>query len=501
VVSRVPEKRICALSGSWCARRADGHLRHFNHDPDRSFPHAGWRHWCAHHLPFFPRRSRFNRPFGDSPDRRVPDWDAFYPRGRPFFASTPETHFLWVGCSLFLAFFLLRCLSNYGIATGLALVVSSVVGIWYLPGPPERNVELTLWLVLATLTGALVTLCVEVVFYAVRGRNDLFEGLDARLALLEELMAAYADRRPILRTTQDRLAQFAMVGTGSLRRHVARGNYTQIYRTHMSALVSLTGRCVDFAAALAGAVPSLAEEFRERAERLKRSLADIRHCLATHGQPCESTVEPKPSPGTPLLSGIESMVSLMPAIFSNENAIDPELEPLEDPSGANRFFIPGAFSNPEYLRYVLGGTCAAMLCYVIYVSLDWPTLSTSVTTCVLTALTTIGASRQKQVLRVTGFVLGGIVGGLGAQIFVLPYLDTIGGFAVFFALMTAVAAWFATASPRLSYLGVQFAFAFYLIHLSGFSMQTNLENTRDRALGVLLGVTMMWLVFERLHPR
>jgi multidrug resistance protein MdtO len=195
------------------------------------------------------------------------------------------------------------------------------------------------------------------------------------------------------------------------------------------------------------------------------------------------------------------MVSLMPAIFSQENAVDPALEPLEDAPDTFRVFIPDAFSNPEHLRYVLGGTIAAMLCYIFYVSLDWPNLSTSVTTCVLTALTTIGSSRQKQILRVAGFVLGGVIAGLGAQIFVLPFIDSIGGFTLLFAAMTAVAAWIGTASSRLSYAGVQFAFAFYLIHLSEFSIQTDLTGARDRVLGVLLGITMMWLVFERFFPR
>lgn len=195
------------------------------------------------------------------------------------------------------------------------------------------------------------------------------------------------------------------------------------------------------------------------------------------------------------------MVSLMPSIFSDENATDPALESFEDSPDKTRLFIPDAFSNPEHLRYVLGGTLAAMSCYVFYVALDWPGLSTSVTTCVLTALTTIGSSRQKQILRIAGFVLGGVIAGLGAQIFVLPFIDSIGGFTVLFAAMTAVAAWIGTSSSRLSYAGVQFAFAFYLIHLSDFSIQTNLTVARDRALGVLLGITMMWLVFERLFTR
>ena len=425
----------------------------------------------------------------------------FIPVGARLFASTPETHFLWVGGSLFLVFFLLRCLANYAVAIGLALVVANVVGIWYLPGPPERNVELTLWLVAATLIGALVTLCVEVVFYALHRRDDLIEGIDTRLGLIEDLMASYADGLRASEATQARLAQFAIVGAGALRRHVARSSYAQLYRTRMSTLVSLVGRCIDFAAALSDGYPTLPEGLEGRAAAISRSIADIRNCLHTHGQPCETVLEPSPSPDTPLLSEIESMVSLMPSIFSSENATDPTLGQLEEPPDTTRIFIPDAFSNPEHLRYVLGGTLAAMLCYVFYVSLDWPNLSTSVTTCVLTALTTIGSSRQKQILRVAGFVLGGVIAGMGAQIFILPFIDSIGGFALLFAAMTAVAAWIGTASSRLSYAGVQFAFAFYLIHLSEFSIQTNLAVARDRVLGVLLGITMMWLVFERFFPR
>jgi multidrug resistance protein MdtO len=425
----------------------------------------------------------------------------FAPIGASLLASNPETHFLWIACSLFLAFFLVRCLANYAVAIGLALVVANVVGIWYLPGPAEKNVELTLWLVLATVVGALVTLCVEVIFYAVHRRDDLQEGLDIRLALIEDLMACFADGRPVSPATRAGLAQFAIVGAGALRRHVARANYAQLYRTRMTTLVALVGRSIDFAAALADSFPSLQEDLKERAALLKSSLADIRLCLRTHGQPCAATLEPSPSPGTPLFSEIESMVSLMPSIFSDEHAPDSALEPLDEEPNVNRIFIRDAFSNPEHLRYVLSGTLAAMLCYVFYMSLDWPGLSTSVTTCVLTALTTIGASRQKQFLRVAGYVLGGVIGGFGAQIFILPSIDSIFGYSLLFAVITAAAAWLATSSSRLSYAGVMFAFAFYLIQSRAFAIQTNLVIPRDLILGVLLGITVMWIVYERIFPR
>jgi multidrug resistance protein MdtO len=87
---------------------------------------------------------------------------------------------------------------------------------------------------------------------------------------------------------------------------------------------------------------------------------------------------------------------------------------------------------------------------------------------------------------------------MGAQVFILPYLDSITGFTLLFLVVTSIAAWLATSSPRLSYFGVQFAIAFYLIHLQEFSIQTSLGVARDRVAGILLGLFMMWLVFDRL---
>ncbi len=425
----------------------------------------------------------------------------FIPVGTRLFASIPETHFLWVGCSLFLAFAILRCFATYAMAIGFGIVIGQVVSIWYLPGPEETNLELTLWLILATVIGALVTLGVEVVFRALYGGDELLDGLETRLALLEALMADYANDRPVSPATQAGLAQFAMVGASALRRHVARANYAQLYGVRMITLVSLVARSIDFGAALAGAFPSLPADLRQRAARVSQSLADIRSCLRTQGQPCQAALEALPSPGTPLFSEIESMVSLMTSIFSGENVPDLGLEAMEDAPAASHIFLPDAFSNPAHLRYILGGTTAAMLCYVFYVALDWPNLSTSILTCVLTALTTIGSSRQKQIMRVAGFVLGGVIAGIGTQIFVLPFIDSIVGFTVLFATMTAIAGWIATSSARLSYAGVQIAFSFYLIQLSDFHIETNLTIARDRSLGVLLGITMMWLVFERFFPR
>jgi multidrug resistance protein MdtO len=116
----------------------------------------------------------------------------------------------------------------------------------------------------------------------------------------------------------------------------------------------------------------------------------------------------------------------------------------------------------------------------------------------VTATTTIGASRQKQILRVAGALIGGVVLGIGAQVFILPHLDSITAFTVLFLVVTIPAAWIITSSPRLSYFGAQIAIAFYLINLQEFKFQTSLEVARDRVIGIVLGLTMMWLAFDHL---
>jgi multidrug resistance protein MdtO len=425
----------------------------------------------------------------------------FIPIGARLFAADPFTHFLWEGTSLFMIFFLLKTLNNFALATGLALVATNILSIWYLPGPAERNVELTLWQVLAALIGAAVTVAVEAVFRFFSNSDELQDGLRDRLNTIEEMLLSYAGGEPIAKEISRALTQYAVVGMGTLRRYVARTNYDPLRRVQMSTLVSLTGRSIDLAAALVSSVPTFEAEAQQRAARLAPRIAEIWNCFSIQCVPnaWEPTVDPTVS--TPLLSELESMVAYMFAAARSDESIDPRMEILEEPPSSNRIFTEDAFTNPEHLRFALSGTLAAMLCYILYVGLAWPDISTSVTTCVLTALSNIGSSRQKQVLRLAGALVGGVVFGLGSQLFVLPYLDSITGFTVLFAVVSACAAFVGTSSSRLSYAGLQIALAFYLINLSEFRIQLSLTVARDRAVGVLLGVCMMWLVFERFYPR
>jgi len=197
------------------------------------------------------------------------------------------------------------------------------------------------------------------------------------------------------------------------------------------------------------------------------------------------------------LQEIEQVVFLIPLVCLNPQLSD-EYAPLPDHLAQSTLFASDAFTNREHVRFALKGCLAASTCYVIYNAIAWPGISTAVTTCLLTALSTMGASHQKQILRIAGAIVGGFGIGMGAQVFMLPYVDSIAGFVVLFVFATALSSWFLTSSPRLSYFGIQVALAFYLVHLQEFSFQNSLAVGRDRVVGILLGLFVMWLVFDRL---
>lgn len=426
----------------------------------------------------------------------------FIPIGARMFASVPLTHFLWEAICLFVMFYLLRTISDFSTAAAMAMMGSSALSIWYLPGPAERNVEHTLWAALVPAVGALVTVAVEAVFHAIHKQDELLDGLTTRWKLVESLLNSYAGNKPVSLETTRMLSQFAMIGSGTLRRRLARSEYDPLYRAQMMVIVLLTARSVDFAAAMSHEEATLSPQEQQRARQLAQHIATIRECLVTKCKPEPWDVHRDASSSVPLLPDLERMVALIPRVFEGSLSLEPYQVPgHEHPEQENPFFVKDAFQNPEYIRYALSGCLAAMLCYVMYVSLGWPGLSTSVVTCLLTGLSDIGSSRQKQVLRLVGAILGGFVFGMGAQIFILPYIDSIVGFTLLFAAISGIAAWVATSSPRLSYCGLQIAYAYYLVNLNEFTIQTSLSAARDRAIGVLLGIFMMWLVFERFHPK
>jgi multidrug resistance protein MdtO len=424
--------------------------------------------------------------------------------GAMFCSGEPLLRLSWVIFSLFQIFYLLSALSSYLAALAFGFIIMVTIPLWDLQIPTESKVEDTLWVIGAVLLATFIAAVVEVIYARLQPHNPIILSLTVRLRATADLLRSFTegirDQKAEQRTTR-----FSILGTSRMRRDLQRGGYAPEYTQRMGAIVALVGRLVDLAAAVPQIAPQpaavLESAERERLLRLVATVEAISERLFGRDVALRAS---SPDGGeaagvTPLLGEMEWTAVLIDEIMGGAEA--PQflaLPPITKEEAKRGFFLPDAFSNPRHLHFAIRGGLAAIACYLLYSLVNWPGLFTSVVTCLVTALTTIGASRQKQVLRFAGVIVGGVLFGFGAQIFIFPGIDSITGFLLVIVAVTVVACWFTTASPRLSYFGVQIAVGFYLINLQEFKFQTSLSIARDRVVGVLLGLVMMWLIFDQL---
>ena len=413
--------------------------------------------------------------------------------------ADPILRFVWITAGFLGGFWAMSALSNYAASARFGYLIAITVTLWDKHISPSLKVENTLWAVGVITLTSIITLLVEIAFSVFRKSDDLIDGIAERLTCVEKLLTYYATGEAPIASIRTTLTRLAMTGTSRMRLILRRSGFDPQYAAEMGAVVGLTGRLVDLAANLPYFSSRVSESDRERIGIVANRLREIRNAITAGSVPQvhESGGEGEIPSNLPLFGEIEQTVSLIPQALAGSEFVR-VFAPSPDRWAERARGISGELLDPEHLKFALRGCLAATSCYVIFNALFWPEISTAVTTCFVTALTTIGASRQKQVLRFTGALLGGFGIGMGAQIFILPYIDSIAGFTVLYVAAITIAAWFATSSPRLSYFGVQLAVAFCLITLLEFKFQTSLTVARDRVVGVLLGLLMMWLFFDQL---
>jgi multidrug resistance protein MdtO len=412
----------------------------------------------------------------------------------------PLLRFLWIVATLFLIFYGISASGSLAAWTRFGYMAVITIPLWDRHIGAQAKVNGLLWAIGILTMAGLIALLLEMGYAAVRRGDDVMDPIMEHLDRVEQLLRFYADGRPVDAATHSRVMRLAMLGTSRLRRLIlTRSHNGAQYIQQMGALAALTGRLVDLAANLPRFATHVAGVDHDRIDQVANRIAQIRHDLENKTVPRAADLGKIDAwQGLPLLGEIEKAVALIPGVFSDSQSLrifDPSAPGDGDTQPAA---TRSTWFSSEHLKFGLKGCLAASICYIIYSALFWPEISTSLTTCLLTALTTIGASRQKQVLRFAGALIGGFVFGMGAQVFILPYIDSIAAFVILFLAVTTAAAWVTTSSPRLSYCGVQIAFAFFLINLQEFKIQTSLTVARDRVAGILLGLFVMWLVFDQL---
>src|SRR4051812_1993640 len=169
-----------------------------------------------------------------------------------------------------------------------------------------------------------------------------------------------------------------------------------------------------------------------------------------------------------------------------------------EPDG-RRLLMADAFTNPAHVRFALKVTFAAMFCYIVYSAIDWSGIHTAFITCTFIALESTEATLYKGALRFVGCLIGGAL-ALFSIVFFMPHMETIASLVVLVACASAIAGWVATGSERISYAGLQIAFAFFYSVFQGYAPDTDLDNVRNRVIGILFGLIVTGLVFQYIWP-
>ena len=155
-------------------------------------------------------------------------------------------------------------------------------------------------------------------------------------------------------------------------------------------------------------------------------------------------------------------------------------------------------ADPAAVRYSLKVGLCIVLCYIIGLSSRRPDLFTNLVTVIAIATPTYGATLHKMYLRISGFVIGGVV-SLLAIITVSPNFETLpsymlAAFAVFYLF-----AYFSLGNGRTSYAGKQMGVIFSLVFI-GLSPSVDIYEPLWRLWGVLLADLVVAMVFFTLWP-
>jgi multidrug resistance protein MdtO len=411
---------------------------------------------------------------------------------------------------LFGGLFLKRVLSVGALGSALGLpgaLVMILPDVMTVPGvfspSPEMLTEFALWIWLCVTLGLGVNLGVQLLLAPGDPVTLLQRELDARLRVVTETVRRLADvavsaSDPAISldslVTSGMSRPLALLKTASLTRIWARQHHEEL-----AAIITLVDRLVTDAAALRTLVSSSPLDAVTRASLLRVGDACelAREAFAERRRPgSRDWAAPSAPAATPVWPPLADMERALDEITIAVRVREPAERSHEARPG---LLLADAFSNPEYVQFAVRGAVACLICYVLFIGLDYPGIYTSVVTCFVVSLSTIGSSNQKGLLRFGGAALGGVM-GLLALVFAFPNVDGIGGFWLVFGAGTAVAAWVNFGSPRVAYGGYQTGLAFYKAVFQSFGPAVSATVVRDRLIGIAFGLIVFGFMEHVLWP-
>src|SRR5262245_60036351 len=152
----------------------------------------------------------------------------------------------------------------------------------------------------------------------------------------------------------------------------------------LATLITLVDRLVTSAVALEGLVAQSAEpiaherllKVAEGCDRMRLAFEKMR--LPAPGDWVVLAHEQNTEPPIPLVDierTLDQIALTLPQYFAELRHSGAA------PAKKRSLFLPDAFDNPEYVRFAIKGTVAALICYVAFIGFDYPGSYTSVITC------------------------------------------------------------------------------------------------------------------------
>lgn len=380
------------------------------------------------------------------------------------------------------------------------LIVGVAVNLWENHAPADRVVKGELWLLAGFATGIAGAVAVSYLFSMHSPTDRLAGQLRLRYRALAAMFGAYAShdatehQRRTAAHAVSRLAAEGHRGMLELHRQIVDRNISSsglppAVQHHIIAIAEL----MDHSAAFGLQAECPDEDLQSRCKAIAQQCDYLSRELRLNP---EIPAKGGESVARTHLERVEIVLNSLGSIEINTGTVD-SFAAL--PSRHIPLLIPGAGSNIANVTFALKISLCATICYVIYHAIDWPGISTSVTTVMITGLVTTGAMKQKLTFRLLGAIVGGLILGLGTEVFLFPLIDSITALVIVVGAVAFLAAWIG-AGPRFNYAGIQIAFAFYLVSLSGFMTPTELAPARDRLAGIMLAVIVMWFVFDQIWP-
>jgi multidrug resistance protein MdtO len=390
--------------------------------------------------------------------------------------------------------------SALGLPAALVMILPDVG-----PLPPESLVEFVLWLWLCVTLGLTVNVGVQLLLAPGDPLTLLRRERDTRLRLVENALRELAGSPDFgLAPPPKSLEAFATAGMSRPLALLKSASLTNAWARErheaLASAITLVDRLVTDARALQLVLSSIPNaSLNESLLRVADACARTRQALAEH-EPPQTTGVGAPPTSADLRVAILRPLADMERTLEQLSAIArlaPATPTAKEPG--HSLLLPDATTNPEYVQFAVKGALAALICYVLFIGFDYPGIYTSVITCFVVSLSTIGSSNQKGLLRFGGAAVGGVM-GLIALVYLFPNVDGLGGFWLVFATGTAVAAWINFGSPRISYGGYQTGLAFYKAIFQSFGASVSATVVRDRLIGVAFGLIVFGAVEHVLWP-